>query len=68
MQALIGLAAFIGLAIVFSDGRTIPGWRLLAAGLGLQFVFAFLVFNVNLLQQFLGLINRGVGAIVAATE
>jgi|TARA_B100002003_G_scaffold231555_1_gene242654 CNT family concentrative nucleoside transporter len=68
LQALIGLAAFIGLAIVFSDGRTIPGWRLLAAGLGLQFVFAFLVFNVNLLQQFLGLINRGVGAIVAATE
>ncbi len=68
VQALFGIAVFIGIAIVLSERRTIPGWRLLVAGLGLQFLFAFAVFNLSFLQQVLGLINSGVNAVVSATE
>lgn len=68
IQALFGIAVFIGIAIVLSERRTVPGWRLLAAGLGLQFLFAFAVFNLSFLQQVLGWINSGVNAVVSATE
>jgi len=36
--------------------------------LGLQFLFAFAVFNLSFLQQVLGGINSGVNAVVSATE
>lgn len=68
IQALFGIVVFVAIAIVFSEQRTMPGWRLLVAGLGLQFFFAFAVFNFNFLQQILGLINNGVNAVVNATE
>lgn len=67
-QALFGIVAFVGIAIAFSEQRTLPGWRLLLAGIGLQFLFAFAVFNLGFLQQLLGLINNGVNAVVNATE
>ena len=67
-QALFGIGAFVVIAIFFSEPRTLPGWRLLVAGLGLQFLFAFAVFNLNFLQQILSLINSGVNAVVKATE
>ena len=67
-QAVLGSFVFISLAVLFSEDRKIPHWKLIAAGLGLQFVFAFVVFQFNLLQQLLNAINRGVSAIVYATE
>mgnify|MGYP003943236937 FL=1 len=36
--------------------------------MGLQFLFAFAVFNLSFLQQVLGGINSGVNAVVSATE
>ncbi len=68
LQALLGLAAFIGIAVLCSERRRLPRWQLLLAGLGLQFVFAFLVFNVGLIQQALYGINLAVNAVVSATE
>lgn len=68
VQALFGISVFIGIAIALSEQRTVPGWRLLVAGLGLQFLFAFAVFNLSFLQQVLGGINSGVNAVVSATE
>ena len=68
VQALFGIVVFVAIAVVFSEQLTLPGWRLLVAGLGLQFFFAFAVFNLNFLQQMLSLINRGVNAVVNATE
>jgi len=68
LQALFGIAVFVAIAAALSEQRAIPSWRLLAAGLGLQFVFAFAVFNLNFLQQLLSLINSGVNAVVSATE
>ena len=67
-QALFGIGVFVAIAIVLSEQRALPSWRLLVAGLGLQFLFAFAVFNLNFLQQLLGLINSGVNAVVNATE
>ncbi len=68
LQALFGIAAFVAIAVAFSEQRAVPGWRLLVAGLGLQFLFAFAVFNLSFLQQILSVINSGVNAVVTATE
>jgi len=68
IQALGGLAVFIAIAIALSEQRRIPNWRLLLAGLGLQFLFALLVFQIDFIQQILYGINQAVAAIVNATE
>ncbi len=67
-QALLGLCVFTAIAFAVSEERKPPGWRLITAGLGLQFVFAFIVFRVELIQQALASVNEGVSAIVYATE
>ena len=67
-QAVLGIFVFISLAVLLSENRKIPHWQLIAVGLGLQFVFAFIVFQFNLLQRILNAINSGVSAIVEATE
>ena len=67
-QALLGLCVFTAIAFAVSEERKPPGWRLTTAGLGLQFVFAFIVFRVDLIQQALATVNKGVSAIVYATE
>ncbi len=68
LQAILGLAVFISIAVLFSEQRRLPNWRLLAAGLGLQIIFALLVFRIDFIQQALYGINRAVAAIVSATE
>jgi CNT family concentrative nucleoside transporter len=68
LQALLGITVFITLAVVFSEQRRLPHWKLLVAGLGLQFLFALLVFRFSLLQTVLNVLNRGVAAIANATE
>lgn len=68
LQAISGLVVFVGIAVLCSENRQLPSWRLMLTGFGLQFLFAFGVFNIQFLQQFLSLLNDGVGAIVAATE
>ncbi len=68
LQAILGIIVFIAIAVGCSEQRRLPPWKLLLAGLGLQLLFALLVFRVELLQQLLAAINRGVSAIVNATE
>lgn len=68
MQAIAGLFVFTALAIAASEDRRLPGWKLITAGIWLQFIFAFIVFRVDLVQQALAAINSGVSAIVYATE
>lgn len=67
-QATLGIFAFIGIAIVLSEQRRLPDWRLVAGGLGLQFAFALLAFRFEALQVVLQAINRVVQAITAAVE
>lgn len=68
LQAILGLAVFISIAVLFSEQRRLPNWRLLAAGLGLQIIFALLVFRIDFIRQVLYGINLAVAAIVSATE
>lgn len=67
-QAVIGLVVFIALAVACSEKRQVPHWKLLVAGLGLQFVFALLVFRLPPVQSLLIGINQAVAAVVKATE
>ena len=68
LQALLGIFVFIAIAVGCSEDRRLPPWKLLAVGLGLQFLIAFIVFRVEMVQRVLAAINQGVSAIVAATE
>ena len=46
-RGLLGLVAFLGLALLFSNNRRAINWRLIATGMGLQIVFAALVLHVG---------------------
>lgn len=68
LQALFGLVVFIGLAWVLSEKRSLPDWKVILAGLGLQVAVALLMLKVPLVQDALKLLNAGVSAIALATE
>ena len=68
LQALFGLVVFIGIAALFSEQRRMLNWQLLASGLGLQFLVAFVMFRFELLQALLNALNQVVVAIADATE
>lgn len=68
LQAFLGIFVFIAIAVACSERRALPNWRLVSVGLALQFVFALLVFNSRWTQDVLFALNRGVSAVVAATE
>ena len=68
LQAFFGLVVFIGIAVLFSEQRRMLNWQLLAAGLGLQFLVAFVMFRFELLQALLNALNQVVVAIADATE
>lgn len=42
-RGLFGIAVFVGIAVAFSENRKAINWRLVAAGLALQLIFAALV-------------------------
>jgi CNT family concentrative nucleoside transporter len=68
VQAGFGLAVFILLGWVLGESRRRPDWRVLLAGLGLQFGLALLMFKVPLVKEGLTLLNRGVVAVASATD
>ena len=67
-QATLGIIAFIGIAVALSEKRRLPSWRLIAGGLGLQFLFAWLVFRFEFVQAALRGINQLVQTITASVE
>jgi concentrative nucleoside transporter, CNT family len=46
LVALLGIAAVLGTCYLMSNNRKAISWRLVAAGIGLQVVFAFLILKV----------------------
>jgi len=47
LRGLLGIVAFIGLAVLFSSNRRAIPWRLVATGVVLQIVFGVLVLHVD---------------------
>jgi CNT family concentrative nucleoside transporter len=46
-RGLLGIAVFVGIAVALSENRRAINWRLVGAGLALQFIFAALVIHVG---------------------
>lgn len=68
LQGLIGLAALVLLAWLISENRAArPGWRWIAGALVLQIAVALVVTRVPFVWEVVGLANRAVSAIEAAT-
>ena len=67
-QAVLGLLVFISIAWALSERRTLPDWRLITVGLGLQLIIALIMFKIPAIQGVLALLNSAVNAIASATE
>ena len=68
LQGLIGLAALVLPAWLISENRAArPGWRWTAGALVLQIAVALVVTRVPFVWEVVGLANRAVSAIEAAT-
>ncbi len=68
LQASFGLAVLVGLAVILSERRGIPDWKVIVAGLLVQFILAALMLWVPLIQDVLKALNEAVSGISLATE
>lgn len=67
-HSAVGLALLLGIAWLFSENRRAPPWRIVAAGLALQFVLAALLLKALFLQTFFLGLNDGLLALERATQ
>ena len=51
-RGLIGMAAIIGIAILFSRNRNAINWRLVGTGLGIQFILAIFILKGAVMAEF----------------
>tara|TARA_R110000787_G_scaffold77691_1_gene170654 strand:+ start:535 stop:1779 length:1245 start_codon:yes stop_codon:yes gene_type:complete len=68
LQPVLGLAAFIGFCWVVSENRRAFSWRLVVAGLAVQFALALLLLKLPGSQIVFVWLNDGVLALQQATE
>ena len=65
MVSLLGLAVMVGIAWMLSENRRRFPWRVAAWGLGLQFLFGFLILRTGpgryVFDQFQGAVTRFIG-------
>jgi concentrative nucleoside transporter, CNT family len=64
LRGLLGIAAFIGLAVLFSENRRRIPWKLVAMGLVLQIVCAALVLKVSFLRDAVDAVGNAFVAIL----
>lgn len=57
LQALLGLVTFVAIAYALSENRSKISWRVVVAGLLLQFVFALLILKTAFAPVFFGWMN-----------
>lgn len=65
--SFIGIAAFIGIAWLFSTNRKKVNWQLVGAGIGLQLIFAIFIFRVPAGTKIFLILNDLVVKIVDAS-
>lgn len=56
-RGLIGLVAVTALAFLFSGARRTISWRLVVIGLGLQFLFAFIVLRTDVGREIMNVVS-----------
>ena len=66
-QGVLGILAILLLAWLVG-GRQKLSWKIIATGLGLQFVLAALLLKVGPFRAALLVLNRGIEAVIRATE
>src|SRR5690606_7131089 len=67
-QALLGILAFIALAMPFSRNWRRISWKLVGFAVALQFVICALLLKAPGIRDALGYVNRAVGALGEATR
>lgn len=65
--SLVGLVSFLALAFLLSSRRRAVRWRIVAWGIGLQFVFAFLILRTRGGNALFEVLNDGVVALLNYT-
>jgi nucleoside permease NupC len=68
LQPATGILALTMIAVIFSEDRRANKSRLIATGVGIQFVFALLLLKVPFIKDTVALINQGVLALQKASE
>lgn len=68
LQPLIGIVALTVIAITLSEDRRANKTRLIATGIGIQFLFALMLLKVPFIKETVALINQGVLALQKASE
>ena len=67
MQAVLGIGVLVGLAWILSESREQVRWRIVAVGLLIQLLLAFVLLRVPFFSEWLLLLNSVVHAIERAT-
>jgi CNT family concentrative nucleoside transporter len=68
LQALLGIVAFVGLAMLFSSNWRRVNWKLVGFAIALQFVICVLLLKAPGIREALEYVNRAVGALGSATR
>jgi concentrative nucleoside transporter, CNT family len=67
VQAILGIGAFIGIAMLFSSNFRRINWKLVSFAIALQFVICALLLKAPGIRDGLNYVNRAVGALGDAT-
>lgn len=67
LQAVLGIAVFVALAIPLSSNWRRINWKLVGVAIALQFVICALLLKVPLLNRALSYVNLAVDALASAT-
>lgn len=67
LRAVMGIAAMIGLAYLFSSNRKKVNWRLVGSGLLIQLIIAIGVLKVPIVTSFFGVLAKGFATITDFT-
>ncbi len=66
--SLLGLVVFVGIAWAISSHRKLFPWRTVAWGLGLQFVFGFLILKTSAGERVFDFFQRGVTKLISFAD
>lgn len=68
LVGLLGVAVFIGLAVLLSNNRRAINWRLAATGIGAQLIIAFLILHVPFVREFFDAMGTGIQGVLDSAK